>query len=84
MLIIDPMHNLFLGTGKRMLNIWLESRLLSSSQFRQTQECVDSFIMPSDVGRIHRSTFEGIPNLVFRKYMCISRNGKTIGYSSSR
>ena len=59
MLIIDPMHNLFLGTGKRMLNIWLESSLLSSSQFRQTQECVDSFIMPSDVGRIPRKIETG-------------------------
>ena len=46
MLIIDPMHNLFLGTGKRMLNIWLESSLLSSSQFRQTQEC---FVLVSTV-----------------------------------
>ena len=27
MLALDPMHNLFLGTGKRMINIWLQKGL---------------------------------------------------------
>ena len=59
MLIIDPMHNLFLGSGKRMLNIWFENNLISPSQFQQIQGCVDSFIMPSDVGRIPRKIETG-------------------------
>lgn len=55
MLIIDPMHNLFLGSGKHMLNIWLQNNLLSPSQFQQVQECVDRFVVPTDVCRIpHR------------------------------
>ena len=59
MLIIDPMHNLLLGTGKHMLSIWLEHRLLSPSQFQQLQECVDSFVVPSDMGRIPRKIETG-------------------------
>ena len=59
MLIIDPMHNIFLGTGKHMLSIWLEHRLLSPSQFQQIQECVDSFVVPSDMGRIPRKIETG-------------------------
>ena len=31
MLTIDPMHNLYLGSGKHMLHLWLEHDLLSSS-----------------------------------------------------
>ena len=31
-LIIDPMHNLFLGTGKRMLALWIEFDLISRHQ----------------------------------------------------
>lgn len=54
MLIIDPMHNLFLGTGKHMLNIWLEHKLFSPPQFQEIQECVDSFTVPPDIGRIPR------------------------------
>ena len=59
MLIVDPMHNLFLGSGKHMLNIWLEHNLLSPSQFQQIQECVDSFAVQSDMGRIPRKIKTG-------------------------
>ena len=59
MLIVDPMHNLFLGSGKHMLNIWLEHNILSPSQFQQIQECVDSFAVPSDMGRIPRKIKTG-------------------------
>ena len=33
MLCIDPMHNLFLGTGKHMLTVWIELDLLSIFMF---------------------------------------------------
>jgi hypothetical protein len=33
MLCIDPMHNLFLGTGKRMLSIWIKDDWISKSNF---------------------------------------------------
>lgn len=55
-LIVDPMHNLFLGTWKRMINLWMEFNLLTSNHFLQVQSFVDNITVPSDVGRIpHKS-----------------------------
>ena len=51
-LTIDPMHNLFLGTGKRMLSLWVELKLLTSTHFDQIQQFVDNMVVPSDIGRI--------------------------------
>lgn len=60
--VVDPMHNLLLGTSKRIMNIWTDFGLLSKDNFDTIQECVDSFSLPSDVGRIPyriRSGFSG-------------------------
>ena len=51
-LTIDPMHNLFLGTRKRMLSLWVELKLLTSTHFDQIQQFVDNMVVPSDIGRI--------------------------------
>lgn len=51
-LTIDPMHNLFLGTGKHMLSLWMELKLLISTHFDQIQQFVDNMVVPSDIGRI--------------------------------
>ena len=51
-LTIDPMHNLFLGTGKRILLQWIELKLLDKAHFEQIQHFVDNMVVPSDVGRI--------------------------------
>ena len=31
--IIDPMHNLFLGTAKHIMTIWKDNNILSKDQF---------------------------------------------------
>ena len=54
MLIIDPMHNLFWGTGKHMLHLWVNSGILSNSDFSIIQETVDCMIVPTVVGRTPR------------------------------
>ena len=56
MLIIDPMHNLFLGTAKRMKNIWMNEQqpLLATAQIQKIQDHVYNMYVPSDVGRISR------------------------------
>lgn len=51
-LVIDPMHNMFLGTGKRILSLWIELQLLNSTHFDQIQQFVDNMVVPCDVGRI--------------------------------
>ena len=49
-LTIDPMHNLFLETGKRMLSLWIEWKLLTSTHFDRIQQFVDNMVVPSDIG----------------------------------
>lgn len=53
MLIIDPMHNIFLGTGKHILkHVWLDLKLIEDSQFGKIQNRIDRVVVPSDMGRI--------------------------------
>ena len=53
MLIVDPMHNLFLGTAKHYLkNIWLKSEIISDAHFETNQKRVDSTMVPFGIGRI--------------------------------
>ena len=59
MQVADPMHNLFLGSGKHLLRVWLNNNLISSSIFSQIQECVDNIVVPSDIGRLPRKIETG-------------------------
>lgn len=73
-LIVDPMHNLFLGTGKHMINLWIEFKLLTSNNFLQVQSFVDNIIVPSDVGRIpHKieSGFAGFKADQFKNWITL-------------
>ncbi len=42
--MIDPMHNLLLGTCKHIVEIWRTRSLLSSKDFDAIQEKVDAFV----------------------------------------
>ena len=51
--IIDPMHNLFLGTAKQFFKkICIPRGLLQDKDLKQVQARVDSMIVPSSIGRI--------------------------------
>ena len=51
--IIDPMHNLFLGTAKHMVkNIWLPKKILKTAEMKSIQELIDKMKVPSNIGRI--------------------------------
>ena len=52
MCIIDPMHNLLLGTSKKVIELWKSNNVLTEKDFVEIQGRVDSFTCPSDVGRI--------------------------------
>ena len=43
MCIIDPMHNLFGGMAKMMVELWKPTGVLSNKDFDTVQEQVDSF-----------------------------------------
>ena len=56
MLVVDPMHNLFIGTAKHILkDIWMSSNssLLSTAALHTIQDRIDDIIyVPTDIGRI--------------------------------
>ena len=52
MCIIDPMHNLLLGTARHILSVWKELKIVTKEHFESIQSKVDSFTTPDDVGRI--------------------------------
>ena len=60
MLIVDSMHNLFLGTAKHFLkNILIDQKIINETNFVVIQERVDSLIIPSDIGRIPHKILSG-------------------------
>ena len=53
--IVDPMHNMFLGTAKRMFKtVWVEEELLNLKHLETIQTRVDNILVPPTVGRIPR------------------------------
>ena len=60
MTIIDPMHNLYLGSAKHILKkIWIEKGIISMQHFNDIQKKMDAFNSPLDVGRIPRKIETG-------------------------
>ena len=61
--IIDPMHNLFLGTAKKMISVWKDEKFLNDETLQTIQERVDKAQVPSDIGKlpgkIDKFTFQG-------------------------
>lgn len=71
MCIIDPMHNLFLGTAKRFINIWKAHNILTPQDFIVLQEKVDSIVAPNDIGRTPSkiaSSFSGFTAEQFKNW----------------
>ena len=71
MIIIDPMHNLYLGSAKRLIALWMEKNLLTSRDMSLIQDRVNSIQTPSYVGRIpHKiaSSFSGFTADQFKNW----------------
>ena len=52
MTAIDPMHNLFCGTAKKMINIWKELDFLSKENLSKIQHQVECVVCSNDVGKL--------------------------------
>lgn len=50
--VVDVMHNLFLGTGKHMFNLWIERDILTKKMLLDMEEKISSFHVPAEVGRL--------------------------------
>ena len=64
MCIIDPTHNLFLGTAKHTIEVWKSTGIITTKHFEEIQEKVNSFNCPNDIGRIPSKiqfSFSGFP-----------------------
>lgn len=49
---VDPMHNLFLGTSKKMFKVRNDLKLFWKSQLKEVEERINSIEVPSDIGRL--------------------------------
>lgn len=50
--VIDPMHNLLLGTCKYIMTLWKENEIIREAQLDDIQEFVDNIMVPPNIGRI--------------------------------
>lgn len=50
--LVDPMHNLFLGTSKRLLQLWKEHCILTDSDFESIQDQINDINPPPNIGRL--------------------------------
>lgn len=51
MLIIDPMHNLFLGTNY-LKTVFIENGLIADTMFNTIQQRINAAVIPTGIGRI--------------------------------
>ena len=74
MVIIDPMHNLLLGTAKRVMNTWIKCRVIGDEDLVTIQTRVDNVQVPSHVGRIPAkiaASFLGFSADQWKNWVCI-------------
>jgi len=50
--VVDPMHNLLLGTAKHMLEVWQKVGLINSNCFGVIESMASLLVCPHDVGRL--------------------------------
>ena len=50
--VVDPIHNLLLGTAKHVMETWTNHNILTTNKFKQIEERIKSIKTPKDVGRI--------------------------------
>ena len=50
--VIDPMHNLYLGTGKHVFKIWLKQEIINNNDLSKINDLASQFTCPAGVGRI--------------------------------
>ena len=64
MLIVDPMHNLFLGSAKHYIKkIWLGRNIITSTDFSLIQSGVNNVVVPTGIGRIPHKIMSGFSSL---------------------
>ncbi|XP_078670900.1 uncharacterized protein LOC144911017 isoform X2 [Branchiostoma floridae x Branchiostoma belcheri] len=50
--IIDPMHNLFLGTAKRIFKLWIDKDILNKAKLNKLEKRIGTMNLPNGMGRL--------------------------------
>jgi len=53
------MHNLFLGTAKHALQIWINRNIITKKDFQKIEHIIAKFVTPQHVGRIPLKSLSG-------------------------
>ena len=72
--VIDMMHNLFLGTSKHMLNLWKELNILDTKHFQLIQTKIQTLNVPQDIGRIPYKIESGMAGMTadqWKNWTCV-------------
>ncbi len=67
--VIDPMHNLYLGTPKHVLQVWIQTGIVTAKDLQVLEARVEKIKCPADVGRLPSkigSGFSGFTALQWR------------------
>ena len=67
--LVDPMHNLFLGTAKKLLTLWKDHGYLSTNSFVLIQKEIDDITPPSNIGRIPHKISAGFSGFTAEQWM---------------
>lgn len=72
--LIDPMHNLLLGTAKHVLSTWLSNDNISATDLQHLQNRVNAVKPPSEVGRIPTKILNGFAGFTadqWKNWVCV-------------
>ncbi|OAD65787.1 hypothetical protein PHYBLDRAFT_175749 [Phycomyces blakesleeanus NRRL 1555(-)] len=59
--IIDPMHNLFLGTPKRMIDWWVDKKTIGGKEFAAMEKITETMVLPRDYTKLTLKIGKGFP-----------------------
>ncbi|KAG2191502.1 hypothetical protein INT47_010971 [Mucor saturninus] len=59
--IIDPMHNLFLGTSKRVMEKWRSAGLITNRDLADMQQEADNMVLPPDMSTLKKKIGKDFP-----------------------
>ena len=72
--VIDIMHNLYLGSAKRVLQVWKELKIIDTNDFKIIQERILSLNVPQDIGRIPHKIESGMAGMTadqWKNWTCV-------------
>ncbi|OAD68570.1 hypothetical protein PHYBLDRAFT_172991 [Phycomyces blakesleeanus NRRL 1555(-)] len=66
--IVNPMHNLFLGTAKRMMERWVADGIIDNKKLVAMQKAVEKIVLPPDYISLGTKIAKGFPYMKADKW----------------